>query len=85
MRCEPKRIVGTEIVLACPLPSSRENLSDGSDASIGITAVAPESTALDPEITCAPVLAGSSVAKGRLNLDPVITGRSVLFLSAVLG
>src|SRR6185503_7150303 len=76
-------MVGTEIVLAFPLPSSSENLNDGSDASIGITAVASESI-LDPEITCAPMLADSIVAKGRFTLGPV-TERSLLFFGAVPG
>ena len=68
------------MVLAFPLPSSSENLSAGSDASIGITAVAPESTGSAPEITSARVPAESIVAKGRFTLGPVGTERCVLFL-----
>src|SRR5262249_29181912 len=82
MRCEPKRIMGTETVLAFPRPSSSEILNDCNDASIGKTAVVP--TASDPEITGARSLALSMVLRGCFTFGPISAGRSFLIRCGLL-
>ena len=71
-RCEPKLIVGTEIVRALPWPSSIETLNDCNEASTGkIAACRCES-----ENSVAPSLARSRTAIGRFGC----TGLSFLIL-----
>jgi hypothetical protein len=71
-RCEPKLIVGTEIVRALPLPSSIETFNDCNEASIGKMA----DCRCESDITDAPSLARSIDASDGFGLAK----RSPLFL-----